>query len=82
MTFDDELEKGIAEIIGELRCPKNFKCYRSGFESLCKAKDLDIDSFLQCLEKAPRKCKFSFSFGGAYFCECPLRVYISKKMNK
>jgi len=38
MTFDEELEKGIAEIIGELECPKAFRCYRSGFENLCKAK--------------------------------------------
>ena len=50
MTFNEEIEKDIAKIIGDLQCPKNFKCYRSGFEDLCKAKDLGMDSFLECLD--------------------------------
>ena len=82
MTFDDELEKGIAEIIGGLQCPKDFKCYRSGFENLCKAKDLGLDSFLECLDESPRHCPFAFSFGRVFFCKCPLRVYISKKVEQ
>jgi hypothetical protein len=32
--MDEELEKEIREIIGDLQCPKDFKCYRSGFENL------------------------------------------------
>jgi hypothetical protein len=82
MTFDEEFEKGIAEIIGDLKCPKDFRCYRSGFENLCKAKDIGIESFLLCLEKNPRECKFSLNIGYEYICECPLRVYIAKKLKK
>jgi len=82
MIFDDELEKGIAEIVGELQCPKDFKCYRSGFKNLCKAKDLGMNTFLQCLEESPRNCPFAFDFGSTYFCKCPLRVYIAKKLKK
>jgi hypothetical protein len=82
MTFDEELEKEIAEIIGGLKCPKDFKCYRSGFENLCKAEDLGMDSFLVCLEETPSDCPFAFDFGSACFCQCPLRVYIAKKLKK
>ena len=42
MTFDEELEKGIAQIIGDLKCPKDFRCYRSGFENLCKASNIGL----------------------------------------
>jgi hypothetical protein len=63
MTFDDELEKGIAEIIGGLRCPKDFRCYRSGFENLCKAKDFGNRYLLECLEETPEQCKFSVVAG-------------------
>ncbi len=82
MTFDEELEKGIAEIIGELQCPKDFKCYRSGFENLCKARNIGVELFLECLEEIPQKCKFSLMIGRSYLCECPLRNYIFKKLKK
>ena len=82
MTIDEELEKEIAEIIGDLKCTKNFKCYRSGFENLCKAKDFGNRFLLECLEEIPEECKFSVVFGRSYFCQCPLRVYIAKKMKK
>jgi hypothetical protein len=78
--MEGEDKKEILEIIGELKCPKHFKCYKSGFENLCKARDVGIESFLECLEDVPLDCKFSISFGRAYYCQCPLRVYISKKL--
>jgi hypothetical protein len=82
MTFDEELEKGIAEIIGDLKCSKDFKCYRSGFENLCKAKDFGAELFLECLEENPEECKFSSHWKTFWLCDCPLRVYIAKKLKK
>ncbi len=35
-------DKEIKEIIGRLKCPKVFNCYKSGFDVLCKAKDVGI----------------------------------------
>jgi hypothetical protein len=75
-------KKQIEEIIGQLKCPKDFKCYKSGFEVLCKAKDIGIESFLECLEETPFACKFAVPFGGLYYCQCPLRVYVAKKLGK
>ena len=80
--MEQELEKELEEIIGGFTCPKDFKCYKSGLENLCKARDIGLDTFLECLEEPPQKCLFTISHGGAYYCECPLRVYIAKKLKK
>lgn len=82
MTLDEEIEKGIAKIVGGLKCPKDFKCCRSSFETLCQAEDIGLDSYLECLEKNPRECTFSLSFGDGHFCKCPLRVYLAKNLEK
>ena len=78
--MEKDHKRQIEEILGGMQCPKDFSCYKSGFENLCKAKDIGIESFLECLEKKPQDCKFSISFGNSYFCQCPLRVYLAKKL--
>ncbi len=78
-----DYKKEIEEIIGQMECPEDFKCYKLGLKNLCKARDVGIKTFLVCLEENPQKCKFSVSFGRhSYFCQCPLRVYIAKKLKK
>ena len=82
MTIDEEFEKEIKEIMGGLQCPKGFECYKSGFEFLCKARIAGTESqVLVCSEKQPQMCKFLDLMGG-YLCECPLRIYIAKKLKK
>jgi len=78
----DEDRKKIEEIIGEMKCPKHFKCCLTGFEVLCKAKDVGSESFLECLEEDPSDCKFSIPFVNTYLCKCPLRIYIAKELKK
>ncbi len=75
-------KKRIEEIMAGMTCPKNFKCADSGFETLCKAKDFGLDNYLDCLEPNPHKCKFALSFGNGHLCQCPLRIYLSKALNK
>jgi len=75
-------KKEIEEIIARMKCPRDFECYKSGFENRCKAKDIGIESFLECLEENPQECKFSMPFGYSYFCKCPLCYYIVKKLKK
>ncbi len=70
----------IEEIIDGLKCPKNYLCYGSGPEKVCEAKDIGLESFLVCLERNPVGCKFCVTFGDIHFCECPLRIYIAKKL--
>ena len=74
--------KKIEEIMAGMQCPKNFKCSEGGFEHLCKATDFGLENYLNCLEKNPGNCSFALSFGLRYFCQCPLRVYLAKKLKK
>jgi len=80
--MDQESQNEIERIIGQLKCSKDFVCYKSGFETLCKAEDVGMESHLSCLEEHPFACKFSVVFGGLYYCSCPLRIYIAKKLKK
>jgi hypothetical protein len=77
-----ELEERLKEDIGHLICPKLFKCHAQGFENVCKAQDAGLETFIVCLEKHPNDCQFSLPFGHIFLCECPLRVYIAKKLKK
>ena len=76
--MEDKLKREIEEIIGQMKCPKDFICYRSGFKELCKARDFGIENYLQCLEDEPQGCKFVIFYGDMRFCECPLRYYLIK----
>ena len=79
---NDEVPEPLRKLIGELKCPKGFTCYTSGFNILCKAKDVGMESFLECLEDDPKACVFSIGYGASYYCKCPLRVYIAKILCK
>ncbi len=76
----EEQRKEIDEIIGKMKCPKNFRCLELDYTELCKAQDVDLEEYLECLLEDPFDCKFSLSFGSSYLCTCPLRVYIAKKL--
>jgi hypothetical protein len=80
--MEQDLEKELKKIIGDLECPKGFKCCTEGLEKLCKAKKLGPDLLLECLEESPSACQFSLHFGDRYYCECPLRIYIAEKLKK
>lgn len=75
-------KKEIEQIMSQFKCPKDFGCYKSGFKVLCKAKDIGIESFLECLEEHPRSCRFSLPFDTGHLCECPIRIYISKYLGR
>ena len=78
----DDINKEIEKIMDGLQCPKDFICYKSGFENLCRAKDMELEHFLVCLNRNLKECKFSLYWGGALLCQCPLRIYIAKKLKK
>lgn len=80
--MEEGTRKTIEKIIAGMSCPKDFKCCRSNLSQLCKAKDVGLESFLECLEENPRDCEFSISYGYTYYCRCPVRVYIAKKLSE
>jgi hypothetical protein len=82
ITLQQNIQEDIEEIINGLKCPKNFRCYTSKFKSLCRAKDVGLKSFVACMDRDSLGCKFAILFGGLCFCQCPLRVYVAKNLQK
>ncbi len=80
--MEQDHQKELQELIGDLVCPKDFKCCTEGLEHLCKAREIGLETFLECLEEHPLECPFSVHFDDLYLCECPLRVYIAKELKK
>jgi len=75
-----KIRKKIEELLPGMQCPKNYKCAKYGFERLCESVDIGDEHFIQCREKNPSTCMFSQSFGNNYFCQCPLRLHLHKKL--
>jgi hypothetical protein len=82
MEITQEHRIQIEEIISGMECPKDFSCYKSGFEDLSKIRIFQDGVVIECLEERSQLCELSFSFGSGYFCKCPLRKYIAKHFNR
>lgn len=85
MKMTEEHTRKIQEIIGAMRCPKNFRCAEGGFEGLCRARDFGDDEALQCLDETSPPCPFARVYDSGFqmrFCRCPLRVYLSKNLGR
>ena len=72
----------VKQILGGMRCPKDFKCTKIGLEQLCKAADIGDENCLECLEQDPSDCPFMINLRYVKICRCPLRVYIAKNLKK
>jgi hypothetical protein len=81
MDIEQNNQREIEQILDAFTCPKDFRCYKSGFSKLCQAEDVG-EPYLKCLEKDRGDCAFLLSFANVHFCDCPLRFYIAKKLKK
>ena len=81
-TGKEDLAATVDSLMGEIKCPKGFICARSGFENLCRAREIGLSSHLQCLEPDPSSCAFSVSYEQDCLCECPLRGYLFRKLGR
>jgi len=79
--MDEEQKQTIEAIIRDFECPKDFKCWKSGFQELCKASIGGIDDYLDCLDETAASCTFYRPFGGRRFCQCPLRHHLAKNLD-
>ena len=83
MEFSSEHEKEIQAIIDVVECPRDFACYKSGFENLSKVEIMADGKLIECLEENGRHCRLGFTFGAeTTFCLCPLRGYIARNFNE
>ena len=72
----------VTEIIGGLKCPKNYHCYKTQYKALCKAEFVEKVKVLNCLEEDSQGCIFSLLYKDTYYCQCPLRNYIAEKIKR
>ncbi len=80
MKVSEQQKREVEKLIALMKCDKDFECYKTGFTSLCKARYIDMDLRIECLEKSSQKCGFSRALGHGNYCQCPLRVYAAKKL--
>ena len=80
MQIAQEHVEAIEDIIGWARCPKDFDCYRTGFEHSCKAAPVVDKDLVACRE--PHACSFQIPIGDATCCSCPVRQYIAKHFGR
>jgi hypothetical protein len=56
------------------------KRYKPGFGFTCKARDIGLDSYVECLEKDAFRCPFSVSYGYFYYCIFLARIHAAKAL--
>jgi hypothetical protein len=49
-------------------------------DNLCKARDVGLERFVECLEKYPFECPYSMLLSSVYYCKYPLRISIAKQL--
>ncbi len=81
-NMKEEERKKIEQLMGEIECPKDFKCVKENFDRLCQVRKFGFYEHLECLEKNPSHCPFAVHFIYRYICICPLRVYFAQKLKK
>jgi hypothetical protein len=79
-VMEEEVRQQIEKIRAGMECPKGFSCCKSGFGSMCKAKDFGLEEYVDCLSDEPAGCRFAIPFGAGHLCKCRLRVYIAKNL--
>jgi hypothetical protein len=72
----------IERAINGLKLPAGFKWHEPGVGFTCKARDIGLGSFAECLETQSYSCPFSVSYEDAYYCKCFPRVYIARELKK
>lgn len=60
----------IEDIMSEVGCQKDFGCYRSGFETVCRVRNHGPGEFLECLDEDARNCVSSRCFLEMLFLAC------------
>ncbi len=70
----------IKQIIGELKCPKDFSCVKSANNAVGNRTDSGMESCLVCFEGSLQGCTFLLPSKNHCLCKCPLRDYISHEL--
>lgn len=78
----NELIEQMERIIGSMKCSKDFECFKSGFQNLCKVNNIGDGKIIECSPENQGACEYRFSLMNKNFCKCQLRHYIARYLNK
>ena len=70
----------VEKIVGRLKCPKDFYCYKRSYNSLSNKENGGVKPISICLHEQLQECTFSFPGQNNFLCKCPLRDYIAKEL--
>lgn len=76
--MNDEQQAQFAKILHDVPCAHGHRCAGDDFAKVCRARDLGLENYVDCLSDSPRDCTFSLSFGHGHLCTCPARVFLAK----
>jgi len=79
--MDEEYRNQIKKIIADTQCPHECKCAGLCFDHLIIANDQTVKIVLKCTEKEPSGCPHAATLGDEFYCKCPLRTDIAKKLS-
>ena len=70
----------VEKIVGRLKCPQDFFCYKGNYNSLSNKENRGVGPFSLCLNEQLHGCTFSIPGQKNLLCQCPLRDYIAKEL--
>jgi hypothetical protein len=70
----------LEEAMHSPRLIEDCKWFKPGIGFSCKASDIGLDYYVECLEKQSHMCPFSLSYAYSYYCSCRARVFIAKQL--
>lgn len=79
MELTQQQQERVQQIMDEMDCPLDFKCYKSDFTDLCKVRC--SGDIVECLEENAKLCRLAMAFGFGFYCRCPLNHYIQNELN-
>lgn len=81
MEMAQQYATEVDRIRSHTRCPRHFRCCESGFTEMGRVEAIAGGKLLECREPDAAACRQALSYGGAYFCKCPLRMYVSRVLH-
>jgi hypothetical protein len=63
-------------------CVESYESQGWGFDKMCEAEDIGLETYLKCLTAEPYKCENAVYFDGLWYCSSPTLVHIAKKKKK
>ena len=76
--MNDEQSAQFFELLDGVACGHGHRCAHDDLADVCRARDLGLENYVDCLSESPRDCEYSLSLGHGHLCRCPARIFLAK----